>query len=280
MVSLIEKQVQTIFDPLKKIQGTIPTAGIMKDSLERFAPRGKNSTCSIRVNEDIAKLFGSASIEMWLRAVHSFLISSSLTRVSDLWSSVAGYYSSHYTMRAMAHLLGYFHLRRKGFIVNLQPTANSFICEYVPSKGVDSREHTFYWKIVKEYGDFISNDLFTVNTSEISSSDASHRNFANYIDHLDKFPTFLPLSLDDLKERIEFLSKVKISAYPIPDSNKYPDIESVQLIAYHRLVFYRNLLNNILGDSNRFWKTHRNPSWCQSIINFQLVSPTFLENFN
>ena len=32
---------------------------------------------------------------MWLRAVHSF-ISASLTGISDIWASVAGYYSSHY----------------------------------------------------------------------------------------------------------------------------------------------------------------------------------------
>ena len=44
--------------------------------------------------------FAMAAVKMWLRAVHSFLISVSLTKASPIWSSVAGYYSSHYSIRA------------------------------------------------------------------------------------------------------------------------------------------------------------------------------------
>src|SRR5258708_15661734 len=44
----------------------------------------------------VAKMFTTAAVNMWMRAVHAFLVSSSLTDVSPVWASVAGYYSSHY----------------------------------------------------------------------------------------------------------------------------------------------------------------------------------------
>src|SRR6516162_3242045 len=49
-------------------------------------------------------IFATAAVEMWLRGIHSFLISASLTEASPIWASVAGYYSSHYSVRAFAHL--------------------------------------------------------------------------------------------------------------------------------------------------------------------------------
>jgi len=111
------------------------------------------------------------------------------------------------------------------------------------------------------------------NPEDDDESDAAHRNYANYIDHLDNFQNFRTLNSEELKERIEFISKMEISSFEIPNRNKYPDIEPVQIVAYHRILRYRELLNGVLGDSNRFWAVHRTPSWCQGILNFQRVKP-------
>ena len=61
------------------------------------------------------RMFATAAVEMWLRGIHSFLISAASTRVSPVWASISGYYASHYTIRAFAHLLGYFQLYRRLF---------------------------------------------------------------------------------------------------------------------------------------------------------------------
>src|SRR5262245_32970604 len=53
-------------------------------------------------------LFATASIEMWHRAIHSFLWSIVLSKSSRIWASVSGYYSSHYVMRAFSHALGFY----------------------------------------------------------------------------------------------------------------------------------------------------------------------------
>lgn len=276
---MLEQYIQGIFDPLRKQRSdTFPKAGAMSSELRRIAP-SKRGSLYVNTTPEILKLFATASVEMWLRGVHSFLISSALTNVSDIWASVSGYYSSHYTMRALAHLLGYYHLRKNRMTINLEPSVNGFTCKYSDSKGEESREHIFYWKKVKEHHRFISNELFTLNYDDGDVSDAGHRNFANYIDHINNFKIFSPLSLVVLKKRIEHLSKIQLTAYPIPDRSKYCDIESVQIVAYHRLVFYRNLVDEALGNSNRFWSVYRNPNWCSDIIKFQLVSPAFLENY-
>jgi hypothetical protein len=76
--------------------------------------------------------------------------------------------------------------------------------------------------------------------------------------------------------RIDSISKIELIAYP-PSKAEYPDVEAVQLVAYHRIVFYRELLDEVLGDKNRFWNVHRKPSWCRDVLNFQLVKPRTLE---
>lgn len=66
-----------------------------------------------------------------------------------------------------------------------------------------------------------------------------------------------------------------MSDAPIPNADSYPDIESVQLIAYHRLVRFRMFLDEILGSSNRFWSVHRKPSWALDYLNFQVIQPQY-----
>src|SRR4051794_22938270 len=82
-----------------------PGPRTLTNLLEHLAPP-KNGEKNL--DRDAAACFATAAVDIWLRAVHSFLISASLTESSPIWASISGYYSSHYSVRAIAHLLGYF----------------------------------------------------------------------------------------------------------------------------------------------------------------------------
>jgi len=107
-------------------------------------------------------------------------------------------------------------------------------------------------------------------------SDVSHRNHANYADHLSQFPIFKPLDLNQTKERITRLSKIQIYDPPIPDRTKFPDMDNVQLVAYHRLIRFRRFIDEAVGSSDRFWNLHREPSWAREFLDYQAVDPTYL----
>ena len=109
------------------------------------------------------------------------------------------------------------------------------------------------------------------NIPDSEKSDIRHRNHANYADHLSGYPVFKPLDEVALKERIGFISKIVFDAPPVPRFSKFPDIEYVQLIAYHRIVSFRRLLDEVLGGKNRFWKVNRNPTFASGYIDFQLA---------
>ena len=130
--------------------------------LNKLIPSSGATSPTVGVDPSVSRLFATASVNMWLRAVHSFLISASLTGVSDIWASVAGYYSSHYSVRALAHLLGYFQLHARRKVVKLHFENGKHLCEYI-SKTRASREHIAYWKLVKQASLFTSDQLFTEN---------------------------------------------------------------------------------------------------------------------
>ncbi len=274
-----EDHISALFSPLSRVHGTMPDPGAMKKRLKDMAPQ--KGSKQVSATQEIVKLYATSSVEMWLRAVHSFLISSALIKVSPLWASVSGYYSSHYVMRAFSHLLGYYHLHGQHYIVQLQPSGSGFACVYLEAKGLKRKEHSFYWVQVKAHPVFSNNELFTENPENVEhreskQSDCAHRNYANYIDHLMGFPRFSPLNYEELKQRVDFLSKIEVIAYPIPDVTKYADIDSVQIVAYHRIVEYREILNRVLGDRNKFWSVHRNPDWTRGILTFQRPKPRLL----
>jgi hypothetical protein len=221
---------------------------------------------SLRVDRDLFQLFATASVEMWQRAVHSFLISASLTRASPIWSSVAGYYSSHYSIRALAHLLGYFQLRRRHLTVKLDVAAKQLVCHVSRGK---TREHQFYWETVEAEPPFSGDPLFTPNKEE-TESDARHRIAANYFDHVDNYPQFEVLDEAYLKARIEHIAAIEVLDPPIPRASHFPDLENVQIVALHRLVRYRTFVDDSLGKSNRFWTSNRNPDWCPTYLPFNV----------
>jgi hypothetical protein len=216
-----------------------------------------------------AKYFATASVEAWHRAVHSFLISCSLTSASPIWASVSGYYASHYSVRALAHLLGYFLLYDRKLVICMSLDGGAHHCSAVRRGGGDG-EHKFYWRIVKQSACFATDPLFTQNPESGDVSDAGHRNRANYSDHVCVYPQFVPLSVDEISNRIERIASIEMTVPPIPDRGSFPDLESVQIVAYHRIVRYRKILDEILGGSNRFWTVQRNPPFANPYCDYQV----------
>jgi hypothetical protein len=251
----------------------LPSPGSLVNELRRRLAGASHHT--VVAPPSVFRLLALASIEMWQRAVHSFLISASLTEASPIWSSVVGYYSSHYTVRALAHLLGYFQLFRDKKIVQLYIENGQRVLT-TQSKGGSEREHRYYWRIVKQSTDFQNDPFFVSNDESRPASDSAHRTYANYADLVNSFPIFSDLGPEKLKQRIKKLSEIEISAIPIPDRERFPDVEAVQLIAYHRLVRFRGYLDTVLGGGNRIWKVHRNPSWARNWLDYQVTEPSIL----
>jgi hypothetical protein len=268
-------QIELIFNHLKTTSGsaTFPQPGSLSSQLNSIIDVTKGDYTENVKKETVMK-FGTASIEMWHRSIHSFLISAALTKASPVWSSVAGYYSSHYAVRAFSHLFGHFQLYKLKRIVQLQISGSNYYC-HISSKKAGEREHKASWKYLKSYSPFDSDPFFTINDDNLPNSDGAHRNKANYQDHIGRFPIFQSLDDEYMKRRFEQISSIQLSDAPIPNTDSYPDLESVQLIAYHRLIRYRIFLDEILGGSNRFWSVNRKPNWCPSYFDFQVSQPEY-----
>lgn len=233
-----------------------------------------------------AALFASAAVEIWLRAVHSFLISNSLTKASPIWSSVTGYYASHYVMRAFSHLLGYFLLGRQSRAVHMTLVPGGFHCDALKKKKPPT-EHQYYWEIPKKELGVATNLLFSDNApikneknDRDKVTDGFHRIYANYFDHVSYFREFEPLNEDFLKARINRLSELVTDSPTIPDHNKFPDLDSVQIIAYARIVLFRNFVDEIVGPKNTYWKYYRTPAWFQKYMTFQLPQGSTLSTLS
>jgi hypothetical protein len=267
----LQIRLRVIFDRLNNVAAanSFPQLRALTDNLEKIVP---DTAAEIRVTPKTAELFATASVDIWLRAVHSFLISASLTKASPIWASVSGYYSSHYSMRAFAHLLGYFLLFGKKKVVRWSMDHGHHICSFT-SRGGGEREHKLYWNWVKRDEHFETDPMFREYNPGLDESDARHRDRINYSDHLFSYPAFHALSKKELKERIQLISKIEFQDPPIPDIGRFIDLESVQIVAYHRMVRYRQFLDEALGGDNRFWNVYRNPKFAGGVINFQLTEP-------
>ena len=266
----LRSQLNSLFQPLNTVAAAkaFPPPASLSTALRKQIPA--SGTTRRNLDPQIASYFATAAVEIWLRGVHSFLVSVSLTQASPIWSAVSGYYSSHYTVRGLAHLLGYFQLFRDKRIAQLALSSGRYICTFDKKNGGDG-EHKLYWKLVKRSASFAEEELFTLNDPSSEESDIRHRNHANYSDHLASYLVFKPLDERALKDRIDYISKIAFDTPPIPRFSKFPDIEYVQVIAYHRLVSFRKFLDEIVGGKNRFWSVHRNPSFATNYINFQLA---------
>src|SRR5882672_5891282 len=107
-----------------------------------------SGAAAVVLPHDQCQMLASASVEMWHRAIHSFLWSVALTEASPLWASVSGYYSSHFVMRAFAYALGIYKsfIKKKGIQIVLGQ--GQFILSEVETK---DGEHPFYWKVVHSH---------------------------------------------------------------------------------------------------------------------------------
>ncbi len=269
-----DRRITIAFKLLEKTPaGSFPVPSALSGALEKLVP-GATQSPRIDVEPKIAALFTTAAVELWIRATHSFLVSAALTKTSPIWASVTGYYSSHYSVRAYAHLLGHFQLFARKKVVHLSiDEGDKFRCNF-EQKNKFGREHEFYWRTVKKEEPFKSSQLFTLNEriTPTGESDCRHREKANYADHLSgDLPAFNSLREADLKDRLDRLSKIDATVPQIPRADKFPDVDRVQLVAYQRLVHFRRTVDrNVDMKKNRFWKKNRDPQWATNWINFQL----------
>jgi hypothetical protein len=214
-------------------------------------------------------LFATASIEMWQRAIHSFLWSVALTNASPIWSSVCGYYASHFVMRAYAHSLGIFKSFAQGEIIQVVTNGRQFLCSRANISGGQRGEHAFYWKAAKDYPRHSGNALFRSNSEKDATSESSHRTFANYTDHVDAFqPLGLPPP-DRLLTDLEKIRRIRKHSVEPPTRDTFPDLQTVQILAFQRIVEFQDFLDEKVG-GNPLWQAHRRPAWCRDQMVFQV----------
>jgi hypothetical protein len=274
MNEVLRKQITVMFSALEKqsAANAFPAPGALSTFLTSHCAPFTEPTVAAKPSQ--LTLFATASIEMWLRAIHSFLISASLTEASPIWSSVAGYYSSHYSIRAFAHLFGLFDLHKRRRLIQVAAQGKGWVLQ-VNKKNAGDREHKLYWKYLHEHSELSADPFFYANREDIPQSDCSHRNRANYADHINRFPVFKPLDEECLGRRIQKIAEIELSAVPIPNADCFPDIETVQILAYHRIVKFRQLVDDTVGPTHRFWSVHRTPSWKPKTLTFEVVDPAY-----
>jgi len=266
------------FAPLNAVGAKIgfPAPNTLSSALSKLVPADKTET-PVKMLPKTATDFATAAVDMWLRSVHSFLISAGLTRSSPIWASVSGYYSSHYSIRSLAHVLGRYQLFQRKRAVRLAIEGGVTYC-YFKSKDGDAREHDFYWKILKSSAPFSGDPLFdNLDPSGSANLEKHHREKANYADNLGGIPNFSPMTEAELIERINHISQIQFDQSQLPSVEKFPDLDNVQIVAYHRLVRVRALIDDVVGPNNRFWKVHRNPTWARGFMDFQVNSATPLQ---
>jgi hypothetical protein len=142
-----ENQIRALFALLHRraATGTLPPPGTFGAELNEIVQEAERRNQSqVHLTADVAVRFVTAAVEMWQRAIHSYIISALLTNASPMWASVCGYYASHYTVRGIGHLLGFFQLHRKRRIIELLPSGTAFAARIV-RKDANTREHKFYW---------------------------------------------------------------------------------------------------------------------------------------
>lgn len=101
-----DRFLELIFSKLNKAPLSFPEKASLSELMSKLLEQDGGAAPVIPHPRSF--LFASASVEMWQRAVHSFLWSVALTDRSPIWASVSGYYASHFVMRAFAHSFGFF----------------------------------------------------------------------------------------------------------------------------------------------------------------------------
>jgi hypothetical protein len=144
-------------------------------------------------------------------------------------------------------------------------------CGSLDLAGRARREHQFYWTVVKKLPHFEHDLLFTNNDDRMSVSDASHRGFASYVDHLNRFVNYEALDPQRIRTKLVDLANTALDGekmITIPDRDRYPDLGTVLSIAYLRIYRFREYLDDLLPTHGRFWDRHRTPPWCTNLLSF------------
>jgi hypothetical protein len=244
-----------------------PAPTTLTTELEKLIPQGAQPrSIDVHLNPGTAKYFATAAIEIWQRAVHSLLISIAISRESALWSTVCGYYATHYTFRGLAHLLGHYQLFRLRWMVHVRLENGGFVCSFKKGR---SREHDWYRKVVATDVHFRADPFFS-SPAPPALLDVVHRDRANYADHLSLLPTIQLVDRDIVRHRMQQISRMEVQAPPELTMEQFPSVEAVQINAYQRVVRFRQFLDQTLGN-NRLWSVHRNPGWAAGFTDFQIV---------
>lgn len=241
-----------------------PKPGTLSRRFKEILDEG--GTAAPTLSHQHSSMLASAGVEMWHRAIHSFLWSLALTENSPLWASVSGYYASHFVMRAFSHSMGIFKSFTHRKVIQVLMDGGHFVCSLLEYK---DGEHAFYWKAVKGHPKLLSNPLFRENSERNPKSDSSHRTFANYTDHVNSFLTMKFPALNDVAESVEKISRIRLHSVTEPSRDDYPDLQNVQILAFQRIIAFHDFLDERVP-KNRFWRAHRKPSWCKDVMVFQV----------
>jgi hypothetical protein len=67
---------------------------------------------------------------------------------------------------------------------------------------------------------------------------------------------------------IQKISGIRLESVGKPEVEKYPDLETLQVLAFHRILAFQTFIDDRVTN-NPFWRTHREPTWCKDIMAFQ-----------
>lgn len=216
----------------------------------------------------LASLFSTAAIEVWQRAVHALIVSCAISRASQQWSVVSGYYSSHYCVRAYAHLGGILLLYRLKRVAKIELTGSGYNLHMIKKNGSD-REHALYWKETSTCEFFGLGRLASRNDDDESPNDARQRNIANYYDHVDAFRGVESATIEMARDRLYQLATLRLPENPLPRAEHYPDLDRIHLAAYYRIIRFRDYMDGLLESSSSYWNAHRDPQWARGLMTFQ-----------
>jgi hypothetical protein len=263
-MSIAPDQITALFSRLRR-SDAIPEPRSLSQLLTARLQTGG----PVRLNDGEATLFMTAAIDMWHRSVHSFILSVALTRVSILWSSVSGYYASHYSVRALAHLHGFFAVFHRRTFLEMSFAGGRYNCNPANISHNQRREHQFYWSAVNGLLPFGDAGIFPANLETNLRADVSHRNHANYADHLNRLTRIDNVSADELRDRIVHVASTALEGQADqPDRDRFPDLASVMNLAYLRIYYFREYLDGLLPPRNPFWRAARETAWFMNVMRF------------
>lgn len=265
-----DRVVELAFGKLDKPNAKLvfPERGTLSKQLNALLDEQKEGAAPILAHTH-SPLLASAGVEMWHRAIHSFLCSVALSKSSPLWASVSGYYASHFVMRAFAHSMGIFKSFSQKEVIQISVDKGQFVCTPLTWSSNSRGEHAFYWKAVKGHPKLLGNDLFRENSERDINSDSSHRTFANYTDHINSFVALDFPSMDTVAGDVERISRIRLHSVTSPSREDFPDLQNVQILAFQRIIAFQDFLDEKVS-KNRYWRAHRRPGWCKDVMLYQV----------